>query len=71
MAKLTLTIEIPSSKLARTKQRQLANRPNDREIPDPNNPGKLIPEFTFKQWIEYQVKEVLRKWDKNGERIFR
>ncbi len=69
MAKLTLTIEIPDSKVARTKQRLQANRPNDKMIPDPLDEKKSIPEFTDKEWIVYQLKEILRKLDKAGERI--
>ncbi len=69
MANLTVIIEIPDSKVARTKLRLLANRPNDKTIPDPDNEGEAIAEFTFKEWIGYQLKEIMRKWDKAGERI--
>ncbi len=69
MANLTVTIVIPDSKVARTKLRLLANRPNDRMIPDPINDGEFVHEFTDEEWFKFQLEEILRKWDKGGERI--
>lgn len=69
MAKLTLTIVILESKVERTEERQLANRPKDEVIPDPYDPEKQIISPTFKQWMEFQLMEQVRKWDKAGERI--
>ncbi len=72
MADFTMSITIPESKLARTKQRQLANRPKPEVIFDPyfpDDPEKQIINPTFKQWMEFQFKEISRKWDKSGARI--
>ena len=61
MADLTLTITIPDGKVARSKARSLANRPND--IME-NGEKK----YSDKEWIEFQVKEFLMRCDEKGKR---
>lgn len=61
MAELILTIEIPDSKVQRSKERFLAINPNTKMIE-----GTEDPAYTDKEWIELTIKKYLKKIDEQG-----
>lgn len=63
MANLDLNISIPDSKVARSKQRFLAVRPNNTLVEGTED---LL--FTDKEWIEEVIKQFLRKLDSKGKK---
>ncbi len=63
MAILTLSIDIPDSKIQRSKDRFLAVAPNEELVEGTED--KL---YTDKEWFEECIKGYLRKVDAKGKR---
>ncbi len=68
MAKLILTIEIPSDNMEDVKAGFLARMPNKETIPDPENEGETLPKFTDKEWLEEVLREYIFDVYKRGKR---
>ena len=56
---VTITLTIPSAKVAKASEGYLKLFPNTETIPDPNNEGETLPKYTDKQWIEYKIRETV------------
>lgn len=63
--------DIPESNAQAAMEGFLASTPNDRTIPDPENPDQRIPEYTDEEWVQYCIRQFVNKTCRRGWDIIR